>query len=60
LRDQAYNKISALKETTQSSIRDLLHKKSSNLTIKIASPILELPFRAHNSDYIGDLSEEDR
>jgi hypothetical protein len=37
-----------------------LHKKSSNLSIKIASPILELPFRAHNSDYIGDLSEEDR
>jgi hypothetical protein len=27
--------------------------------VRIASPILELPFKAHNSDYLGEL-EEDR
>ena len=41
-------------------MRDLLYKKSNNLSIKIASPILELPFIAHNADFVGDLSEADR
>ena len=60
LKDQAYNKISALKESTQSSLRDLLYKKSNNLSIKIASPILELPFQAHNADFLGEMSAADR
>jgi hypothetical protein len=42
-------------------MKDLLYKKANNLTIRIASPILELPFKAHNSYLIGESeSERDR
>jgi hypothetical protein len=48
------DKISALKDSTQSSLKDLLYKKSSKLLVRIASPVLELPFKAHNSEMIGE------
>lgn len=35
-------------------MKDLLYKKSSYLIVRIASPVLELPFIAHNSDMIGE------
>ena len=31
-----------------------MYKRSNNLTIRIASPILELPFKAHNSEMFGE------
>lgn len=55
LRAKAYDKISALKDSTTSSLKDLLYKRSNNVTVKIASPILELPFKAHNSEILGEL-----
>jgi predicted DNA binding CopG/RHH family protein len=57
LRAQAFDKISALKDSTQSSLKDLLYKKSNKITVRIASPILELPFKAHNSFMIGESEE---
>jgi uncharacterized protein YsxB (DUF464 family) len=54
LRDQALNKINALKETTTSQLKDLLYKQKNHIHIKIASPIIELPFKAHNSQFIGE------
>ncbi len=53
------NKISVLRETTTSSLKDLLYKQKNHIHIKIASPIVELPFKAHNSEYIGE-AEADR
>ncbi len=42
-------------------MKDLLYKKSNNLRIKIASPILEIPFLAHNSEFVGESKiNEDR
>ena len=31
-----------------------MYKRSNNLTVRIASPVLELPFKAHNSALIGE------
>lgn len=43
------------------SISDLLHKRSNKVYIKFSSPILVIPFKAHNSQFIGEPeSERDR
>ena len=36
----------------------MLYKKSNNISIKIASPVLELPFKAHNSEFVGEDEEQ--
>jgi hypothetical protein len=43
------------------SISDLLYKRSNKVMIKVASPVLVIPFKAHNSKFIGEPeSERDR
>jgi hypothetical protein len=32
----------------------MLYKKSNNITLKIASPVLVVPFLAHNSIFVGE------
>ena len=36
----------------------MLYKKSKNITVKVMSPIIELPFQAHNSEFIGEPEDE--
>ncbi|CDW82625.1 ph domain containing protein [Stylonychia lemnae] len=54
IRAQALDKLSSIKDQTSVSVQDLLYKKSNNFKIKIASPIIEIPFKAHNSEFVGE------
>lgn len=39
-------------------MKDMLYKKSNNITVRVMSPIIELPFKAHNSEFIGEPEDE--